>query len=367
MAPSRVLFIAEGQLGDLLLLTPALRALKTTFPAVRISVLVLERRSSSSPSGVPLVHKSLDTALGTNPHVDEVYVLNREGLRARRGIARLQGEAEVILFLRRKRFDGVICTFPEDRFVLWAFASGARVRVGEKGQGFDTLLTHALPIHKSDRGVREYYCNLVRALGARVGSIETEYVVSSSAHGWAYEYLRKAGLDTSKVVVVHPGASGDYKIWPPERYAELIDQLQAIEGIRVLLCRGPQDGKVTSAIRGRMKSPIIEANPESIGHLAALLKKSILCISNDSGPRHLAVAVGTPSIALFRMHHSREWKVYQDTPTCVVLESGEKCQACPAGECLDRMPAGKKFGAHCLWSLSTGAVERRALEVLASL
>jgi len=367
MAPSRVLFIAEGQLGDLLLLTPAIRALKKTFSTVRISILVLERRSSGHRSGFSLIQTGGETPLSSNLYVDEVHVVDRETLRAQRGVDRIRAEVEVVRFLRSKHFDAVVCTFPEDRFTLWAYASGAGVRVGEKGQGFDKLLTHAIPIRKSDKGVLEYYCNLVRALGARVESTDTEYAITPSTHGWAYEFLRKAGLDTSKIVAVHPGASGDYKVWPPERYAELIDRLQDMPGIRVLLCRGSQDGKITSAIRGVLKSPIVEVSPESVGHLAALLKKSTLCISNDSGPRHLAVAVGTPSLSLFRHHHSQEWKVYPDTSTCVVLESKEVCPACPGGECLDRIPAGKRFGSHCLWSLSAESVVKKAKDVLASL
>lgn len=367
MASTRVLFITEGQLGDLLLLTPALRGLRRTFPSAHIAILVLNRQPHGRPSGSSLVQSKVETPLSTNPHVDEVYVVDRHSLRARRGLERVRAEVEIVRFLRKKRFNAVICTFPEDHFVLWAYASGAKIRVGQKGQTFDRLLTHALPIQKSEKGVREYYCNMVRALGVRIESLTTEYPITASAYGWASDFLRRTDLDSSRIVAVHPGASGDYKVWPPERYAELIDQLQGVPGVRVLLCCGPQDGKIISGIRGRLKTEIVQANPETVGQLAALLKKSALCICNDSGPRHLAVAVGTPSISLFRQHHSREWKVYPDTPTCMVLQSREKCPACPAGVCLDRTPGGKRYGSHCLWSLSTESVVRKVVDLLASL
>ena len=363
MHPSRVLFLAEGQLGDLLLLTPALRALKTTYPNSHVAVMILERRSSSGP----LIQAGHDTALGTNPHVDEVSVLNRDALRSLRGMARAHAELELVRLLRQNHYDAVICTFPEDRFILWAFASGARMRVGQQAQGFARWLTHALPIRKAERGVLEYYCDMVRALGASVESKETEYIISPRDQLWAKVFLLESGLVKSKVVAVHPGASGDYKIWPPERYAELIDALQQDPKIRVLLCRGPQDDDIVGAIRKYLKSNVTEVCPDGIGKLAALLRESALCISNDSGPRHLAVAVGTPSLAFFRQHHSREWKVYPESPACVTLESSEECPACPRGECLDRIPNGKRFGSHCLRFLPTETGVKKALDLLASL
>jgi len=365
--PSRVLFIAEGQLGDLLLLTPALRALKKTLPDSYISVLILERGSSETPRGLPLVRIGTETVLSTNLNVHETYVVSRAGLRSLRGLARVWAELNIVHFLRSKRFDTVVCTFPEDRFTLWAFASAADVRVGEKRQGFTGLLTHALSIHKSERGVLEYYCDLVRALGVSVELTETEYIIPSSALEWADSFLRESGLEKSRFVAVHPGASGDYKIWPPERYSELIDRLQSTTDIRVLLCRGSQDDEIIAAIRACLKSAVIEAKPESIGNLAALLKRSALCISNDSGPRHLAVAVGTPSLSFFRQHHSREWRIYPDSPRCVTLESRERCPVCPSGECLDRIPTGERFGSHCLRDIPTETVTKTAMDLLASL
>ena len=118
----RVLCIAEGQLGDLLLLTPALRAVKESFPSSYLAVLVLQRRrydvapASGDSSVPPPISGSTSVVLRNDPHVDEVKEIDRSGLRELSGLRRLRSELGIIRWLRRQEFDTVICTFPEDRF-----------------------------------------------------------------------------------------------------------------------------------------------------------------------------------------------------------------------------------------------------------
>ncbi len=352
MTPRRILFIAEGQLGDLLLLTPALRAARTSFPAATISVMLVERRGSpvaSPPLRGPLAADA-GTALSTNPNVDRLFVLRRHVLRAMRGVARLRAEFAVVRFVRREKFDTVICTFPEDRFVLYAYASGAPVRVGQKGQPLGWLLTVTPATTKGRRGVREYYCDLARAIGATVASDRTEFAVPESARRWADRTLRDAGVrKDDRLVLVHPGATGDYKIWPPARFAQLLDKVARLRGVRPVLCAGPMDAPVVRAIRGELgREPLVLDTGGDLARLAALMERSRLCITNDSGPRHLAVALGAPSLAFFRQHHGREWKVYPDSQFCVTLTGHGQCGLCPDGVCFDRVPPPDHFGSSCL-------------------
>jgi heptosyltransferase-2 len=369
MIPQHILFLAEGQLGDLLLLTPALRAVKESFPSSSVAVLVVERHIQ------PDEHRPFDdltaspaererNVLATNPNVDELFVISRQALRAQHGLARLKAERAVIKFMRDRKFDTVICTFPEDRFVQWAFAAGAKTRVGQRRQPLHWLLTHKLEADKAERGVLHYYCDLVRLVGARVRSTHTEYTIPPASLEWAESFLRKAGVtDADCVVAVHPGATGAYKIWPPDRYAGLIDQLSA-RGMKVLLLSGKLDVEVAEAIRVASRAHVIDVpTDDSIGHLAAILHHARLCISNDSGPRHLAIAVGTSSLALFRQHHDREWDVYQHSPRVAVLQGQDPCPACPAGVCRDVIPSGERFGAHCIRQIGVEEVLRRAEEM----
>lgn len=371
MNPRNVLFIAEGQLGDLLLLTPALEAVKNTFPLAKVSVLALDRRDSNTDSPRARVraadaHDRASQVLSANPAVDQIFVLSRTELTSLTGLGRVRAELAAVGSLRRNRFDTVICTFPEDRFALWAYFSGAKVRVGQRAQPFHWLLTHIPDVEKGRRGVLQYYCDLASAIGAKVDSQRTSLLISVSSRSWAEGFLRGHRLRANlKLVAIHPGARGPYRIWPPERYASLIDKLQANKSIRTILCRSSQDRPVVSEIERAVRTDCIGVDiEENIGNLGALLERCSLCVSNDSGPRHLASAVGTPSLGFLRQYHDREWKVYPENDTHATLQGKEQCPACPPGSCLDKIPIGEGFGSYCLRMISVDEAFARTCQLL---
>lgn len=120
----RICVIAEGQLGDLLILTPALRSLKETFPAASLTVLVIQRRSydQAKPDAPGVLFENppggTSAVLRSDPHVDRVAEVDREALRALRGFRRLKAEISVVRWLRKGKFDTVVCTFSQDRFYI---------------------------------------------------------------------------------------------------------------------------------------------------------------------------------------------------------------------------------------------------------
>lgn len=367
MSPQRILFLAEGQLGDLLILTPALRAVKESFSDAYVAVLVVQRRDAVEDKQNALAdltataEERAASPLGTNEDVEELLVLSREALRRKRGFARLKAEFSVVRFLRRKRFDTVVCTFPEDRFAAWAFAIGAHWRIGQRDQGLHRFLNITPDVHKGDKGVLEYYLDLVRALGCAPTSRTTRYAIPHESHKWADQILQARGIvDGRPLVAVHPGASGNYKIWPAERFAALCDHF-ARANRTVLLLGGEGDGGVMEEIRRHAREPLLEIRPGNmIGHLAALISRCALCITNDSGPQHLAVAVGTASLAIFRQHQEKEWGVYPENSRCRIVKGTGACPACPFGECRDIIPSGERFGAMCLRTVTVEDVLRTA-------
>jgi ADP-heptose:LPS heptosyltransferase len=116
-----------------------------------------------------------------------------------------------------------------------------------------------------------------------------------------------------------------------------------------MLFKGSQDEPVLEAIRRTLKTMPIQVDTGSnVGHFAALLQRCSLCISNDSGPRHLAVALRVPSVAFFRQHHDREWRIYLESPVSVTVQGRQPCPVCPPGACLDKIPPGERFGSYCI-------------------
>jgi len=364
-SPRRICIIAEGQLGDLLILSPALRAFSESFPSASLSVLVLQRRSydgtSSAARSVLSENPKGGTAavLRADPHVASVAEIDRGALRALRGLRRARAEWSVIRWLRRGNFDAVVCTFPQDRFYLWAFLSGARMRVGEEGKTFSALLSHRIRKKKSDGGVRAYYCALAAAAGATVRSERTSVVISPEHTARAASLWRSLGLpEEGPVVAVHPGASGGYRIWPPVNFAALIDRLQR-GGIPVILTGSSFDSEVLEEVKSRCGDAPHVVITADVLDLAALLQKCALCVSNNSGPRHLAVAAGVRSLALIPRFDDVEWKIYADETGAGTMQSSEECPACPPTACRNTLPPGERYGSLCMRALSVEDVAAR--------
>ena len=363
--PRRICIIAEGQLGDLLILSPALRAFSESFPSASLSVLVLQRRSYDGTSSA--AHSVLSetpqggtaAVLRADPHVACVAEIDRGLLRALRGASRVRAEWSIIRWLRRGKFDTVVCTFPQDRFYLWAFLSGARMRVGEEGKPFSALLSTPVRKKKSEGGVLAYYCALAEAAGAAVKSERTSVVISPVHRERAAARWRSLGLpEEGPVVAVHPGASGGYRIWPPARYAALIDHLQR-KGIPVILAGSGFDGEVLAEVSKRCGKAPCQVITADVLELAALLEKCVLCVSNNSGPRHLAVACGVRSLALIPRFDDVEWKIYADETEAGTMQSREECPACPRTACRNTLPPGERYGSYCMRALRVEEVAAR--------
>jgi ADP-heptose:LPS heptosyltransferase len=298
--------------------------------------------------------------------VDDVVNIHRDILRSLGPVRRLAAEVALLRHLRSISPDVVVCSFPDDRFLLAGRITGATVRVGQLRQPLRLLLTHRPDIQRSDQGVLNYYGDLVRAIGAELHSAATEYSVPPGCREWVRETLQKEGIgDGDRVVVIHPGATGEYKIWPPDRYGVLAETLGKDAGVRPVICCGAGDEDIVRLVRDHAHgaAPVIRTDTD-IGLLGALLERAALCLSNDSGPRHLAKAVGTPTLALFRHHHDREWMAYPPSDQCVVLQGRGNCPVCPAGRCLDRTPPGERWGSYCLRFLTMEEVITQARDML---
>ena len=365
-----ILVLAEGQLGDLLLLTPAMRSLRAGHPRATITVIIYQRRLPPGHPGSPVLFPSegMGTAavMSRLPGVDRVFEVDRAQLRTLSPLRRLREEVRIARSIHADHYDGVFCTFPEDRFSVLAYLSGARVRAGEEGRGASRLLNVTPAVTRGSAGVLRYYCTIAEAMGGHAGSYTTEFRPSAEGLREVEAWLLRERLAGKRYVAIHPGATGEYKQWPPDRFAGLVGRLQRAD-IPVALCAGRGDEEILRGIAGSLGSrvPVLEPGSD-ISVLAGFLMRAGVCLTNDSGPRHLAVAVGAPTIALFRRHHGKEWAVYEETDRCRTLTGADECRLCEPGVCQDRVPEGTRFGSACMRQIGEEEVFAAVKSMLAA-
>jgi len=156
------------------------------------------------------------------------------------------------------------------------------------------------PDPRRRRHVSQHLLEPVRELGIAVPDPSPRLEVRAEDSSFAESIWRRERWRWRKeaVVAVHPGSGGQRKCWPLERYRDLTRELTA-RGIRVLLLCGPADIDIARAFDQRLPPGAVLAEPRELWTLAGLLQRADLFIGNDSGPGHMAAAVGTPTISLF--------------------------------------------------------------------
>lgn len=308
---NRFLFLTEGQLGDLQLLTPAIGALKNNSAHLILPLLLFHRRTYNNSNRYKEIVKS--TFSGTaevfknNSDVDEVLEIDRKYLKSLKGISKLRAELKCIRFLKKMKFDTVIWSFPENRFVIYSYLTGAGTRIGQKNQSLRFLLTHHADIDIKQNGVCKYYCGLLETIGVKTYSYDMKLILSERDEIAGENKLRNAGVDLSgKIICIHPGASAPNKIWPVEYFAYVINYIAANSIAQVIICYNNYDAEIVEAFKKHVKHRIFEAETETISELAAIMQQCILCIVNNSGHRHLAAALGKKNIAIFTNYDNSE-------------------------------------------------------------
>jgi len=280
-----ILIIKPSSFGDIVQALPAAARLKETWPGAKISWLLNSQYLS---------------LLRNNPCVDEVMLFDRHLWKGDRRLGKaLSSFIRLCRSLRRSRYDAVLDLQGLFRSGVLAAATGAGLRAGfanarELSPLFYTLRVSvpAADIHSVDR-----YLLVPGALGCKGAGVTFPLGVGAAEEAWAEEYMAGAGIHKGgRVVGLSPGARWKSKQWPAGYFAALGDSLSGRAAIMALGGRGGE----AKAVAGIMHKPVVLA--EGIDdplRVAALLKRMDVLISNDTGPMHLAAAVGTMVIGLF--------------------------------------------------------------------
>ncbi len=355
-------------MGDSICLTPALKAVKQTFPKVHTTILLFHRRkySPGNTAGVneyghPYIERSnfegTAEVFKGNPYADEVLELDRQAMRRLKGFKRLSSEIACIKYLRKQKYDAVICTFPQNRFVLWSFFAGINIRIGEKDQQFSYLLTGKPAVKRSDAGVLNYFCDLLKPLGVIAQDKNTFFYTEKSEIVNAKKILSGFGITHGKkLIVIHPGASDKDRQFPPEKMTELIKMLAQKNEYDIVITYSEYDVEYISVLDKLNSGNLRSIRTTSIQELAGILNNADIAIVNNSGPRHLAAAVGTKTVGLLEKYDDIMWKIYDDETRHVTVQSEKSCITCSGGKCLGFIPDGEVFGANCMHDIDTKKV-----------
>ncbi|MBN1914055.1 MAG: lipopolysaccharide heptosyltransferase II [Candidatus Omnitrophica bacterium] len=339
----RILIVRTDRIGDVLLSTPAIRALRDSYPSAYIAMMT-----------GPYAKEAVEG----NPYLDEVIVYDKDH-KHKSWMRSLKFSRN----LKKKKFDLAVILHPSNRVHLVTFLAGIPRRIGyRRKMGF--LLTDRIR-HEKQSGEKhelEYNLDLLRHLGIPAQDKGLFMPIKEESEAWAQEFLGQQGIGKKdKLIAIHPAASCPSKIWPGERFARTADLLAQKYGFKILVFSGPKDISLANNVAEQMNSQAINlAGKTSVTQLASLLKRCTLFISNDSGPVHIASALGVPVISIFGRNQKglspRRWGPVGEKDKVLHKEVG--CVVCLAHNC------DKGFA--CLKAISVEDVLAAADEILQS-
>ena len=292
----RLLILRMGPLGETLLTTPVIRALRGRFPDAHIAYMVAPGR---------------EDLVSENPNLDEIITYS-------------VSIPKLIYEMAKRSFQMVVILQPTFRLVLHTFLARIPFRIGfETNSGKGRLLHVAVPNNINQHEVARYL-DVVRGIGIEPDSEEPEMFVSTAAQGWADDFLAGTGISTNRPLIgLNPGSGSESRRWSKAGFAQVGDQLHQKYDAQIFITAGDAEGELPHEVANLMScSPIIVKGITPM-QLGAILQKCRLYISNDTGPMHMSTAVKTPTIALFGASNPRQWGPYWQPHTVIASKSME--------------------------------------------
>jgi heptosyltransferase-2 len=295
----RLLVVLPSWVGDAVMATPALRLVRDTLPGWYVGAICRP--------GIDQVLAGLDS-------LDEVHVAPTTGV---------LGPKRVAAQLRPRRYAAALLLTNSFSTALATRVAGIPMRLGYERDGRGLLLTHRLNAPKREGGgwavvpAAEYYYHAARALldvladrtvdaSAAIGPLprhaRLELVATESDASKAADVLANAGIEpNAKLAVLNPGGNNPAKRWPADRYGQLADWLLEAHGLTSVINASPAEVEIARAIQGASASnpPCLADFGGSLAALKGVLARSSLMVTNDTGPRHMAAALGVPVVSLF--------------------------------------------------------------------
>lgn len=343
-----ILLVQLGDIGDVVLTTPTIRAVKETCPDARVSILV---------------HKPYGSLLAADPDIHEIV----ESGKFRGSLPNiLRVYAAFARHLRQASYDLVIDLRTGDRGAIYSFLAGAPVRVGCQGNKkqfwHKLLFTKALrdlkhapsPIHPgADQSLR-----VVREIGMDTTDSIPKLYIADDDRARAKAYLAELGVTAETgMVTINPYSRWKYKEWCNKKWGEVIDRIWEVHRFPVVLIGSPEEATACRVIiAGREGRTFSLAGKTTLGEMAAVISMSRLHLGVDSAAPHIAAALGTPTVTIHGPTDWRAWRIANEHHRIVS----------PAMDCLpcNKIGCDGSGKSRCLDELDMVPVARAALDVL---
>jgi len=283
----RILVVRPDRIGDVVLSTPLIRALRKSFPDAYIAALL---------------RTATQEVLFNNPYLDEIVAYDPDGVHSGRS-----GFWKMVTTLHRSRFDTALLLLPNERIAWMLFLAGIPRRIGV-GYKLYEMLTLMRTVSRRKyiplRHEADYCLDLGRAIGARPDGLETEVFLTQEERDTAHRFLQALGVpfDTQKVGI-HAGSGGSSPNWPPEEYAALAARLIGSDpGVSIVLTGPESERRFAAALESLPKERVFPAYvtpPQPIRRLAGIISHLDLFVSASTGPMHIAAGLGVPTVSLF--------------------------------------------------------------------
>ncbi|HTL48238.1 MAG TPA: lipopolysaccharide heptosyltransferase II [Verrucomicrobiae bacterium] len=315
----RILVTRADRIGDLVVSTPVFAALREKFPDAWIAALVFAENRE---------------LVEGHPALDEVILYDKKGSE--------KGWLGNFAFSRRlaaKHFDAVIHLHSTNRMHWAGYLAGIPVRIGWDRK-CSWALTHPRKDVKSEGKKHEalYNFELLEDFGIwPPQELETHFTLSPKARRSVEELFFQLGIPADKpLLVLHPTASCPSKMWPASRFAELADLAARKYGATIVLVGSDKDRQVSAEIAAACSASVCDLGGRlSLSMLGVLLRESAALVSNDTGPVHIASAVGTPVVSIFGRNQPglspARWKPLGKNARVVWRDVG--CHPCLAHDC----------------------------------
>jgi heptosyltransferase-3 len=329
----RVLIVRLRSIGDTVLTTPSLFALKRFLPHASVDILLEDW---------------VAPVLDGFPHVDQIITLERKSTAARARVARQ---------LRGNNYDVVYNLHGGTTATLLTRATGAKHRVGYQTYQYARLHNHLSPSSsllwgRDKTHSVEQQLALLGWTGVPVSDRPpTKLQVTDIAANKIARCLQDAGLNNAAFAVIHPAAAFATKQWATDKFGQVAEHLKSL-GLGVVVIASPSERSIVDELKKYSAVPVEAFTDLSLPEVTALLARARLFVGNDSGIAHMAAAVETPSVVIFGSSNIAHWRPWAKQAAEVVVEEldcqpchGYFCEKFAEPECIKRVSVDRVIAA----------------------